>query len=785
MTPDEVSQLKALQQQVAFLNRKLQAAEMRADKKAQQVERLKNAVAKEKAAVAKEKAAVARERADKEAARNRVKELEAALVMTKACAPEILDITGQCLEMLFGPDAQADIPQAQKDRLHAVLLEHRAEFENLAQFRSFFRLFRKGSESLRKRTGKHDKAALNKAVEASLPAQINAALENKVTPIVRDIESRTQALSRMLATNGQAVLEESAQEGADEKLLACAEIAAVSRPPEPESSEPRQLQGRQLVAGLQQLQAPDAVPPGKCPHCSDGGDVVTGAEQVRKLRRISQLIEKLIGFGCSVEQYSYCRSCGKAFVTMPKDDVPCSPQNSLSQQMVVSFGVFNTTGVSLNKLTEHMISEADQLGKVTLGRNVHAWALSYGIPMTDQLRKKLADKPVLMMDETPVVVLQSRGQGVCEVSDEQRQTDYLVVQTAPSDSDEQRVILFRYIGSRKKEAITAALADLAPEVIVSDGYAPYASYCKTHETVLHQGCLVHLRRLILDALSIKDMEKTFFPEKKYGEQQRRQAVELMRERHKDGAIALQFCSVIEAFSKIYAYEKTAQRISAENREEHLQKILECRQKYATPLMKSVDTIMASLSEQLCVSKADGTVYEALDQNSLFAKAVTYYMNRRESFRVFLTDARVPPDNNAAERAIRPATVLRKAIGFKQSQNYTDSMCTWLSLVETAKANGVRNIVSWLSEYGHALYKYRMEAVLNERIKHILTDGQGNEQQRIEDALNKRVMTAEFNTVSLDAFPFDDWLPWNYLKQKNKTADAALGTDVSAQGNSTP
>ena len=202
-------------------------------------------------------------------------------------------------------------------------------------------------------------------------------------------------------------------------------------------------------------------------------------------------------------------------------------------------------------------------------------------------------------------------------------------------------------------------------------------------------------------------------------------------------------------------------------------------------MKSVDTIMASLSEQLCVSKADGTVYEALDQNSLFAKAVTYYMNRRESFRVFLTDARVPPDNNAAERAIRPATVLRKAIGFKQSQNYTDSMCTWLSLVETAKANGVRNIVSWLSEYGHALYKYRMEAVLNERIKHILTDGQGNEQQRIEDALNKRVMTAEFNMVSLDAFPFDDWLPWNYLKQKNKTADAALGTDVSAQGNSTP
>ena len=347
------------------------------------------------------------------------------------------------------------------------------------------------------------------------------------------------------------------------------------------------------------------------------------------------------------------------------------------------------------------------------------------------------------------------------------------------------MILFRYIGSRKKEAIAEALADLAPEVIVSDGYAPYASYCKTHETVLHQGCLVHLRRLILDALNIKDMEKTFFPEKKYGEQQRRQAVELMRKRHKNGAIALQFCSVIEAFSKIYAYEKVAQRMPAENREEHLQNILDCRKKNAAPLMKSVDTIMTSLSEQLCTSKGDGTVYAARDQNSLFAKAVTYYMNRRESFRVFLTDARVPPDNNAAERAIRPATVLRKAIGFKQSQNYTDSMCTWLSLVETAKANGVRDIVSWLFEYGHALYKYRVEAVLNERIRSIREDGQGNEQQLIEDALNKRVMTPEFNKVSLEGFPFDDWLPWNYAKQLGVTAAATSGHDAAAQDDTSP
>ena len=276
------------------------------------------------------------------------------------------------------------------------------------------------------------------------------------------------------------------------------------------------------------------------------------------------------------------------------------------------------------------------------------------------------------------------------------------------------------------------------------------------------------------------MEKIFFSGQGSAEDRKNKAVELMRQRHKTGAIALQFCSVIEAFSKIYACEKSARRQPAENQEERYRKILECRQKNAAPLMRSVDTIMTDLSEKLCLRKEDGS-YETIDKNSLFAKAVRYYMNRRETFQVFLTDGSVPPDNNAAERAIRPATVLRKAIGFKQSQSYADSMCIWLSLVETAKANGVQDIVSWLSGYGHALYKFKMEAALKQRIKSIREDGQGDEQRRIEDALNKRILTPEFNAVSLEKFPFNDWLPWSYAKRKAEDAAA----HEAAQDDATP
>ena len=770
MTPDEASQLKALQQHVAFLSRQLQAAEKRLEKKTQQVELKKQQIERLKGAVDKEKAATARERAAKEKAIACVKELRAALAMGKALGPEILDITARCLEAIFGPDAQADIPQAQKDQIGDIVRKHRAEFENLTQFRVFFRFFDKGSESLRKRSSKRRKGLntpkVTAAEQASATEQDEASLENKTKPFARDVDSRMRSMTRIIGANGAAA-KQAAQDGGDAVTQACAAIADTTQPPETEDAV-KPSQGRQTVAGFQRLETPEVAPPEHCPHCH-GGNVVTGAEQVRNLRNLVQGLNNLIGFANGAEQYNFCRDCGEAFVTIPEHNVPCSPQNTFSQEAVISLGVINMAGVPLKKLTDLMFDKTDQVGHESIGRSVHEWALSFGAPLSERMRQRLAHCPVLMMDETPLAVLQSRGQGVCEPAEVHRQTDYIVIQTTPDDSDGPRISLFRYIGGRSNEAIAAALADMSPEVLVSDGYASYASYCKTSASLAQHACLAHLRRVLLDALNIKEMEKVFFPEKKYDEEQVNRAVALMRERHKDKSFAMLFCSVIEAFSKIYAFEKTVRRQPSESYEEHLRKVLECRQKYAKPLMEHVDTIMVSLAEQLCTSNSDGTDYEAKDKNSLYAKATTYYMNRREQFRVFLSDPRVPPDNNAAERAIRPVAVLRKAINFKQSQSYTNSMCTWLSLVETAKANGVRDVVGWLSEYGRALYKYRMDAALNRRIKSIREDGQGNEQQRMEDALNKRILTPEYNKVSLEGFPFDDWMPWNYAKRLAQAA----------------
>ena len=46
-------------------------------------------------------------------------------------------------------------------------------------------------------------------------------------------------------------------------------------------------------------------------------------------------------------------------------------------------------------------------------------------------------------------------------------------------------------------------------------------------------------------------------------------------------------------------------------------------------------------------------------NSVMGKVLAYSINLEEYLRMFLTDGRIPMDNNYAEQAIRPSTIARK------------------------------------------------------------------------------------------------------------------------------
>lgn len=205
------------------------------------------------------------------------------------------------------------------------------------------------------------------------------------------------------------------------------------------------------------------------------------------------------------------------------------------------------------------------------------------------------------------------------------------------------------------------------------------------------------------------------------------------------------CGALLAMSKIYGYEKGNTRRSGESEEAFAQRVKENRQQYAVPLMQHFDTIMEELAGSQCKQNAGGK-YEAATKNSAIAQAVCYYMNRRESFKTFLSEPLTPPDNNRTERAVRAIATLRKATNFKQSQDRAQSLCIMMSLNEMAKANGVKSTVRWLHDYGVALFEHMARRTLTARL--------------VGDHDWERPLK-KFDDNATEGFDFEAWLPWNY------------------------
>lgn len=74
--------------------------------------------------------------------------------------------------------------------------------------------------------------------------------------------------------------------------------------------------------------------------------------------------------------------------------------------------------------------------------------------------------------------------------------------------------------------------------------------------------------------------------------------------------------------------------------------------------------------------------------SPLAKAMAYAANHWQALTRFLDDGRLPLDNNAAERALRPIAVGRKNWLFAGSTRGGEASAIVLSFVESAKLHGL-------------------------------------------------------------------------------------------------
>ena len=260
-------------------------------------------------------------------------------------------------------------------------------------------------------------------------------------------------------------------------------------------------------------------------------------------------------------------------------------------------------------------------------------------PLWKLQHERVLGSSALHIDETPIQALyngKSKGYMWCMLDVASRRPFYYWSNTRKAETLDTLLSQVMEIGN---PAYSGS--------IVSDGYAGYDSWLKTHP-VAHQACLTHIRRKFVDAMKAGNSQK--------------------------------WCEeLIRSLQPLYAMEKELRAQNAPPEE-----ILRRREETAKPI---IDSFYARLRERAVAKPAP---------INLLAKAIKYALNQEAELRTYLTHPEVVPDNNPVERAIRPVTIGRKNYLFIGSEKSGCSSAILYTLVEECKRCKQDPLI-WLNE----------------------------------------------------------------------------------------
>lgn len=198
---------------------------------------------------------------------------------------------------------------------------------------------------------------------------------------------------------------------------------------------------------------------------------------------------------------------------------------------------------------------------------------------------------------------------------------------------------------RSQEAAESVIGDFKG-ILMSDGYAVYKALARGSPGIVPVHCWAHVRRKFIDA------------EDSYPEECQK---------------------AIELIGALYNVEREVPRVPRSATDEVRQEMLALRSRLRKERSQA---IIDKLREWAYATKP-----RALPQSSL-GKAIDYMLSLWPGLTVFLSDPRVPLDNNAAERALRGVVVGRKNHYGSHSQRGTEAAAVLYTLFETAKLAGV-------------------------------------------------------------------------------------------------
>ena len=260
------------------------------------------------------------------------------------------------------------------------------------------------------------------------------------------------------------------------------------------------------------------------------------------------------------------------------------------------------------------------------------------------LNEELLNAPFVQMDETYLQVLHSDKSPTA--------THYMVVRAGAPPG--KRILLFNYVPSRTADALTELL--VGPNgayagKLLTDGLELYDAVTERLR-IDHFGCLVHCRRYFDKASKVTELPS---------------------------GRNLAKVAMVEYLGPVFAVERKidALREGAEREgvPAPLEQILALRQKKSAP-------VMAAFKEWV-----DARALQVPPKSAL-GKALSYTLGQWHKLSRFLADPQLPAHNNVCENEIRPFAVGRRSWLFQGNGVGATASANWLSLIATAKANGL-------------------------------------------------------------------------------------------------
>lgn len=272
------------------------------------------------------------------------------------------------------------------------------------------------------------------------------------------------------------------------------------------------------------------------------------------------------------------------------------------------------------------------------------------------MKQKLIQQTVLHADETPFLVSKD-GRPAGSKS-------YMWVYRGGVEKGSENIILYDYCHTRGSDNPRKFLSKFKG-ILITDGYQAYHKLEKENpESFTVAGCWTHAKRKFSEI--IKSDKKG----------------------SKEYTLAHQAETKIQ---QIYHEDNKLSELTAEERYQQ-------RQKKITPL---VDAYFIWIRKQ--------EAYVA--KESATGKAISYSLNQEKYLRVFLSDGRIPLDNNAAEQKIRNFTIGRKNWVMIDTKSGAEASAVMYSIVETAKANNLKMydyLVYLLTELSKIIHDFSTE-----------------------------------------------------------------------------